>query len=104
METAIVGTSGAATGFAFFSGVVRGDAVASFKPFLWFARDSETRFCGAVLVGCCPPALDDELRGGEVMGAGSGSGEGVCTGFSAEVLADGFGSGAGDCTAVVRGR
>jgi hypothetical protein len=91
-------------GFVFFSGVVRGDAVASFKPFLWLVRDSETCFCGVVLVGCCPTAPDEELRGVEVTGAGSGSGEGVCTGFRAEVLADGSASGTGDCTAVVLGR
>jgi hypothetical protein len=104
MEAVIAATAGAAMGFGCFSevvrgvalsGVVRGDAVL----LLFFglvARsvwDPVTCFCGAVLVGCCSTGPDEELRGVEDTGAGSG--EGVRTGVSAEVLAAGAGSGAG---------
>jgi hypothetical protein len=101
VEAVIVVTAGAAMGFGFFSevvcgdvlsGVVRGDAVLFFGLVARFVRDSVTCFCG-VVVGCCSTAPDEELRGVEDTGAGSG--EGVCTDVSAEVLADGAGSGAG---------
>jgi len=91
-------------GFGFFSeavrgvalsGAVRGDAVLLlfFGLVARFVWDSATCFCDAVLVGCCSTAPDDELRG--VDDTGAGSGEGVRTGVSAEVLAVGAGSGAG---------
>jgi hypothetical protein len=105
VEVVIVVTAGAAMGFVVFSVVVRGDAVAFFRPFTWFVPDAATCFRGFVLVGRCLTAPDEELRGVEVTGAGSGSGDGVCAGAGAEVLADGSGSGAGACcTVVVPGR
>ena len=115
MEAVIVVTAGAAMGFGFFSevvcgdalsGVVRGDAVLFFGLVARFVRDPVTCFCGVVLVGCCSTAPDEELRG--VEGAGEGSGDGVCTGVTAEVLAggagSGVGSGAGACAVVELGR
>jgi len=102
MEAVIAATAGAAMGFGFFSevvrgvalsGVVRGDAVLFFGLVARFVWNSVTCFCGAVLVGCCSTARDEELRGVEDTGAGSG--EGVRNGVSAEVLAAGAGSGAG---------
>jgi hypothetical protein len=102
VDAVIVVTAAAAMGFGFFSevvrgvalsGVVRGDAVLFFGLVARFVRDLVTCVCGVVLVGCCSTAPDGELRGVEDTGAGSG--EGVCTGVSAEVLAAGAGSGAG---------
>ena len=57
-----------------------------FGLFARFVRDSVTCFCGVVLVGCCPTAPDEELRGVEDTGAGSG--EGVCTGVERGSLGD----------------
>jgi hypothetical protein len=115
VEAVIVVTAAAAMAFGFFSevvrgvalsGVVRGVAVLFFGLVARFVRDSATCFCGVVLVGCCSTVPDEELRGVEDTGAGSG--EGVCTGVSVEVLAagagSGLGSGAGVCTVVELGR
>jgi len=87
-------------GFVFFFGAARGDAVPSFRPFTWLARDLSACFCGVVRVGCCPTVSDEELRGVEVTGAGSGAGFGTGVGVEvfasgAEVFANGSGSGVG---------